>query len=57
MYFLAALVLVCEDVIVMSSAQDMTLTGSLGGWLNPFLCAPQDESTNLLQDLLDLDLL
>ena len=31
MYFLAALVLVCVDVMVMSSAQAMTSTGALGG--------------------------
>ena len=31
MYFLAALVLVCVDVIVMSSAWAMTETGALGG--------------------------
>ena len=31
MYFLAALVLVCVDVMVMSSAWAMTWTGALGG--------------------------
>ena len=31
MYFLAALVLVCVDVMVMSSTQAMTRTGALGG--------------------------
>ena len=30
MYFLSALVLVCLDVMVMSSAETMTLTGVLG---------------------------
>ena len=31
MYFLAALVLVCVDVIVLSSAYAVTCTGALGG--------------------------
>ena len=31
MYFLAALVFVCVDVMVMSSAWAMTCTGALGG--------------------------
>ena len=31
MYFLAALVLVCVDVMLMLSAKDMTRTGALGG--------------------------
>ena len=31
MYFLAVLVLVCVDVMVMSSVYTMTLTGALGG--------------------------
>ena len=31
MYFLAALVLVCVDVIVMSFVYAMTWTGALGG--------------------------
>ena len=34
MYFLAALVLVCVDVMVMSSAQAMTRTGALGGGMS-----------------------
>ena len=34
MYILAALVLVCLDVIVMLSAQDMTCTGALGSGMS-----------------------
>ena len=34
LYFLAALVLVCVDVMVMSSAHAMTLTGALGGGMS-----------------------
>ena len=34
MYFLAALVLVCVDVMVMSSAYAMTCTGALGGGMS-----------------------
>ena len=30
MYFLAALILVCVDVIVMSSAYNITCTGAVG---------------------------
>ena len=34
MYFLAALVIVCVDVMVMSSAQTMTRTGVLSGGIS-----------------------
>ena len=34
MYFWAALVLICVDVMMMSSAYDMTLTGALGGGMS-----------------------
>ena len=34
MYFLAALMLVCVDVMVMSSAQAITLTDALGGGMS-----------------------
>ena len=34
MYLLAALVIVCVDVIVMSSVQTMTSTSALGGGMS-----------------------
>ena len=34
MYFLTALVLVCVDVMVMSSSYSMTCTGALGGGMS-----------------------
>ena len=34
MYFLPELVLVCVDVMVMSSVYAMTLTGALGGGMS-----------------------
>ena len=34
MYFLAALVLMCVDVMVMSSAKAMTQTGAIGGGIS-----------------------